>query len=180
MLVHKLRECLKGRCRIKSKLIWSLSQIDVRLRFKCGDTIREIPAGDIVNIKRIGNLPPFESFKIYLKDGNTLKCSFESVSSYLKESIASYKKGDLDAAITSAKKAYFADPMNPNSSYNLACFYSLKGNIDEGVKWLEKAYALIMNDHKYSRLIKTAKKDKGLEILRKQAEYKEKCPGFAK
>ena len=64
MLVHKLRECLKGRCRIKSKLIWSLSQIDVRLRFKCGDTIREIPAGDIVNIKRIGNLPPFESFKI--------------------------------------------------------------------------------------------------------------------
>ena len=34
------------------------------LRFKCGDTIREIPTGDIVNIKRIGNLPPFESFKI--------------------------------------------------------------------------------------------------------------------
>ena len=90
------------------------------------------------------------------------------------------KKGRLNEAIKVIKKAYNMDPTNPVSSYNIACYYSIQGDTDEGMKWLGKVYSLVINNDKYKDLVRWAKKDQDLENLRNHPEFKEKFPEFLK
>lgn len=181
-LIHRLRELLmKGAfSEACQSIIWTLRQINTKLRFKSKDGIINVPTRDIVTIKSKGNFPPLTSVRLYLKDGSIIDCSLELAASVIKEGIALYKKGDLSKAIEVTKKAYEIDPKNPYSSYNLACYYSIKGNIDKGIKWLDKAYPLIINSNKYRKLLRNAKRDKDLNNLKKHSEFKQRFPKFVK
>lgn len=181
-LIHRLRELLmKGAfSEARQSIIWALRQINTKLRFKSKDGIINVPARDIVTIKSRGNFPPLTSVRLHLKDGSIIDCSLELVASVLKEGFALYKKGDLGKAIEVTKKAYEIDPKNPYSSYNIACYYSIKGNVEEGIKWLEKAYPLIISSKKYRKLLRNAKRDNDLDNLKKYPAFREKFPKFVK
>lgn len=95
-----------------------------------------------------------------------------------------FKKDDLDAAIKMTEKAYQLNPDDPSCSYSLACYYSRKGDTEQGMKWLEIAYPLMNKQEKpkpslYGSsplLLDWAKEDPGLANLKATPQFKEKFP----
>lgn len=198
-LIYRLRSLLMNGAftDAQQSIIWALQQFDTKLKFRSKEGIINIPVRNIFTIKSYGNFRPLKSVIINLKDGGIMDCSLDLAASaskkdrvsgkrpansapFIKAGFALFKKGNLGKAIEVTKKAYEIDPKNPYSSYNMACYYSVGGNVDEGIRWLEKAYPLITSSKKYMRLLLNAKIDRDLDNLRKNPEFREKFPKFVK
>lgn len=50
--------------------------------------------------------------------------------------------GRLDKAIASMRAAYASSPNEPIVLYNLACYFSLAGDLHESLSWLDRAFRL--------------------------------------
>jgi adenylate cyclase len=63
--------------------------------------------------------------------------------------------GENDRALEWAENAYHLAPEDPATRYNLACFYSMVGNVDKALDLLEnsvKSRSWIENDHDLDNL----------------------------
>jgi tetratricopeptide (TPR) repeat protein len=80
-------------------------------------------------------------------------------------------KKDYDAALSALKEAEALDPNNPLIHYNLACAYSLKGNVSQGLNELDEALGkgFASNPKRHDSL----KKDPDLDNLRKSKEWRQ-------
>ena len=83
-----------------------------------------------------------------------------------------------DEAIELNRKAYELDPMRPEASYNIACMYAKKGQVEEGIKWLEKSYPIITQE-KYKQVLDAIKNDHDLNNLRLSPGFNYKFPKLA-
>jgi tetratricopeptide (TPR) repeat protein len=76
-------------------------------------------------------------------------------------------KGKLEEAERYYRRAAEADPRHPTPHYNLACFYSLRGEAGKAIENLEKAFAI---DPSFARFAKT---DPDLASLRDLPRFRE-------
>lgn len=80
--------------------------------------------------------------------------------------VAYFKNNNIQQAIDSYQNALKVDSNYVNAYYNLACAYSFSENRNQGIQYLEKA--LQKGYKNFSNILK----DKSLEFIRKQDEFK--------
>jgi len=90
--------------------------------------------------------------------------------SRMNEASAFYAQGKYKEAVEAAKKAVEYGPDNGDAHYDLACFYSLAGEVDNSLKELEIALKLSPN------LASLARKDSDLNNIRSDPRYKKLLP----
>jgi hypothetical protein len=100
--------------------------------------------------------------------------------SYVNYSYAALKKKgiSLDKFLELNLNAYQLDPLRPEASYNIAVAYGKKGEINEGIKWLEKSYQIITKSENEA-MLKAIMKDPDLNNLRSYSEFNNKFPKLA-
>jgi tetratricopeptide (TPR) repeat protein len=84
-----------------------------------------------------------------------------------REGSANLQKGDYHRAALFFDIAVRAGNERPNLIYNLACVYSLAGNKKKALNYLEQAVKKGFND------LEWIKKDKDLDFIRNEKEFKE-------
>lgn len=104
-----------------------------------------------------------KAIKFYEK---ALEIDGENILALFNLSIAYVEVKNFDLAIDTAKKLLKLRPKNPIVNYNLSCFYSLKNNKKEALKFLKKAIELGYRDFDY------IENDKDLNNLRNETKYK--------
>jgi len=87
--------------------------------------------------------------------------------SHLDDAAKSYQKGDLPGALEHARTAVKLGPNLPETYYDLACYLSLSGNIDEAMINIRKALAMAPH------FASMAKGDTDLDNLRVLPEFRE-------
>ncbi len=75
--------------------------------------------------------------------------------------------GQYEKAMEVDKKIIEISPYNPIAYYNLACDYSILGDVEKSAKWLKYAINLGYKDFKYME------KDPDLKNVRKTSLYRE-------
>ncbi|MDP7033407.1 MAG: PHB depolymerase family esterase [Planctomycetota bacterium] len=81
------------------------------------------------------------------------------------EGLNHLQSGQYTQAIESFKKAIEAIPEESSTYYNIACAYSLSGDVEQGVRWLEEAIRHGFDDAGHIR------RDADLQNLRKHPRY---------
>ena len=72
-----------------------------------------------------------------------------------------------DESVESFKKAIAINSNSPESYYNIACAYSLKGEKDKAIDWLAESFAHGFDDEKHIAA------DKDLDPIREEPRFKE-------
>ena len=115
-----------------------------------------------------------------ISKGKKLRVNNLLSKAYIKYAYAELKNNriDLDDFISLNKKAYNIDPSQTEAVYNIAVSYCKKNQVEEGIKWMEKAYPNIVNK-KNERLLSAIKVDPDLIHLRSYPKFNEKFPELA-
>jgi tetratricopeptide (TPR) repeat protein len=83
--------------------------------------------------------------------------------------------GEREKGVEWAKKAAALDPTNPTLLYNMACFFSLAGEIDDAIGYLRRAFEGLSGD---ATMKEWAMGDPDLKALRSDPRFAEILQSF--
>ena len=100
---------------------------------------------------------------------------------YINHAYQQSQKGAInqEEAIEIYKKAYDLNPNQIEASCNIAVLHAKKGQIEEGVKWLEKAYPILIKSQN-AKLLQAIKRDPDLNALKEWPGFARKFPELAR